>query len=292
MYSGYRFLRIILRESFVESFVKFVEKNYLKLFLCWFLFTGLMVVSSSSVFAQAPVSPKNDKIVHISVGFSVPPYVLTSQNRGAELDIVREAMALEGYKVIPFYVSNKRRNAEFLDGVTDGAITVSSLEELDGFYSKTYITYQNVAISLAETKLDINRLADLKGMRVVAFQTAAKVLGDDFANLIPTFKFYQEVAKQREQITRLYAGDVDLVIGDKNILAWFVKNARFRDGLDTTQPIAIHQVFLPGHKYAVFRKPELTLAFDRGIDSLKESGRYDQILAEYGFNTTQSDDPS
>ncbi len=253
---------------------------------------GFLVVFPASLWAQSTVQPKSDKIIHISVGFSVPPYVITSQNRGAELDIVREAMALEGYEIIPFYVSNKRRNTEFLDGVTDGAITVSSLEELDGFYSKTYITYQNVAISLADNRLAINRLSDLKGMRVVAFQTASKVLGKDFARLIPTFEFYQEVAKQREQITRLYAGDVDLVIGDKNILAWFAKNARFRTGLDTTQPIAIHQVFLPGHKYAVFRKQELTLAFDRGIEILKETGRYDQILAEYGFHGTKNNDPS
>ncbi|WP_255312405.1 hypothetical protein [Kiloniella majae] len=42
----------------------------------------------------------------------------------------------------------------------------------------------------------------------------------------------------------------------------------------------------------MFKKHELTLAFDRGIDALKESGRYDQILAEYGFNKTESDDPS
>ncbi|WP_085899347.1 substrate-binding periplasmic protein [Kiloniella majae] len=284
MCSGCRTLR--------NTVLKLSETFRLKQFLCLLLSIGLVVIYSAPLLAQTSESQKSDKVVHISVGFSVPPYVLTNKNRGAELDIVREAMALEGYTIIPFYVSNKRRNAEFLDGVTDGAITVSSLEELDGFYSKTYITYQNVAISLAENDLGINRLADLKGMRVVAFQTASKVLGDDFAQLIPTFKFYQEVPKQREQITRLYAGDVDLVIGDKNILAWFVKNARFREGLDTTQPIAIHQVFLPGHKYAVFKKHELTLAFDRGIDALKESGRYDQILAEYGFNKTESDDPS
>lgn len=268
------------------------EKKYLKLFHCLCVSLCLITISASSIMAQTVVPSNGDKVVHISVGFSVPPYVITSKNRGAELDIVREAMALEGYRIIPFYVSNKRRNAEFLDGVTDGAITVSSLEELDGFYSETYITYQNVAISLAANNLRVNRLTDLKGMRVVAFQTATKVLGKEFERLIPTFEFYQEVAKQREQITRLYAGDVDLVIGDKNILAWFVKNARFRERLDTSQPIAIHQVFLPGHKYAVFRKHELTLAFNRGIEILKESGRYDEILSEYGFNSFKNDDPS
>ncbi|WP_417454541.1 substrate-binding periplasmic protein [Kiloniella sp.] len=268
------------------------EKKYLKLFLCLCIPLYLITISPSSIMAQDVVPSNGDKVVHISVGFSVPPYVIISENRGAELDIVREAMALEGYKIIPFYVSNKRRNAEFLDGVTDGAITVSSQEELDGFYSETYITYQNVAISLADNDLAINRIADMKGMRVVAFQTATRVLGKEFERLIPTFDFYQEVAKQREQITRLYAGDVDLVIGDKNILAWFVKNARFREGLDTSQLIAIHQVFLPGHKYAVFREHKLTLAFDRGIEILKESGRYDEILSEYGFYRLKNDDPS
>lgn len=279
-----------------NSVLRLWDKVFLKFFLCLFLVigfsAGLLGLSSSALWAQTSISPKSKKVVHISVGFSVPPYVIASENRGAELDIVREAMALEGYNIIPFYVSNKRRNAEFLDGVTDGAITVSSQEELDGFYSKSYITYQNVAISLAANNLRVNRLTDLKGMRVVAFQTASKVLGQEFAPLITTFEFYQEVAKQREQITRLYAGDVDLVIGDKNILAWFVKNARFREGLDTSQSIAIHQVFLPGHKYAVFREHELTLAFDRGIEILKESGRYDEILSEYGFNSFKNDDPS
>ncbi|WP_254055036.1 hypothetical protein [Kiloniella sp. EL199] len=189
MRTGYLFSR--------NALPKLSEKFYLKFLPCLFLSVGLIVTYSTSfsklAFAQTVVSPKSDKIIHISVGFSVPPYVLTSNNRGAELDIVREAMALEGYTIIPFYVSNKRRNTEFLDGVTDGAITVSSQEELDGFYSKTYITYQNVAISLAKKKLDINRLDDLKGMRVVAFQTASKVLGSNFAHMIQTFEFIRRL---------------------------------------------------------------------------------------------------
>ncbi|WP_419904798.1 substrate-binding periplasmic protein [Kiloniella sp.] len=261
--------------------------------VCYFLLA--FTIFSSPLYAQETPTPSTKKVmkeIHLSVGFSVPPYVIAGENRGAELDIVREAMALEGYRVVPFYVSNKRRNAEFMDGITDGAMTVSPHEELEGHFSKTYITYQNVAISLADRQFDVKKIADLRGKRIVAFQTASKVLGPDFAHTVSGNSTYREVAKQYEQIIRLYAGDTDFVVGDKNILRWFVKNSEYPDTLDTNQPIAVHQIFLPGHKYAVFRNRSLTIAFDRGIDTLKENGRYDAILTSYGFNVLPQNDPS
>ncbi len=284
-----------IKASFIPIVFWFAVKRFCLAFLSIATLSSLFYVQDTAAQSDpksTQITEESLKDIHLSVGFSVPPYVIAGQNRGAELDIVREAMALEGYRVVPFYVSNKRRNAEYTDGVTDGAMTVSPHEELEGHYSKTYITYQNVAISLAARRFDIKKIADLADKRIVAFQTASKVLGPEFSRAISGRDTYREVAKQYEQIIRLYAGDVDVVVGDKNILRWFAKNSEYPEELDTAQPIAIHQIFLPGHKYVVFRNRSLTVAFDRGIDTLKENGRYDEILTSYGFNVIPQNDPS
>jgi len=253
--------------------------------VCFCIFAMSVLSSPLSADDIPPaITGGSMKEVHLSVGFSVPPYVIVGESRGAELDIVREAMALEGYRVVPFFVSNKRRNTEYTDGITDGAMTVSSNEQLQGHYSKTYITYQNVAISLASRYFNIKKTADLEGKRIVAFQTASKVLGSEFSRVISGNNTYMEVAKQRTQIIRLFAGDVDVVVGDINILQWFIKNSKYPESLDRDQPVAVHNIFPPGYKYVVFRDKSLTSAFDRGILALKQSGRYEEILISYGFN--------
>lgn len=244
---------------------------------------------------KAPLPSRATKHPHsivLSLGFSIPPYVIADSNRGAELDIVREALALEGYKISTHYVPNKRRNIEYSNGNSDGALTVSPNEDLPGYYSKSYITYQNVAFSLEKSQYAISSIADLSGKRVVAFQTASVVLGPEFGGFAEDNKMYREVAKQRDHLSLLFNRQTDVIIGDVNILNWLVKNGSYASQTNKNQPMTIHRIFPPSHKFAVFRDQEVTRAFDRGIAALKQSGRYDDILKEYEVYFPPRDDLS
>ena len=285
----YNFLRDLLIFPRTTIAIKRTLLYRLRKFVSLLIVALCYAFSSSPLSAQETLSKTAEREVHLAVGFSVPPYVIADKNKGAEMDIVREAMALEGCRVIPLFVSNKRKNVIFLEGITDGAITVSIHDELEGYTSGKYITYQNVAISLATRKLVISGISELKNKRVTAFQTASTVLGPEFSRIIAAQEGYREVPKQRQQVLHLFMGEADVIVGDPNILRWFSKNSKFPDDVNRDQPVIIHQIFMPGHKYVVFRDKSLRDLFDRGIQRLKDSGRYDEILKNYGIVEIGSD---
>lgn len=48
-------------------------------------------------------SARADKI-SVVIGLALPPYVIAERDTGMELEIVREALALEGHTLVPSYV--------------------------------------------------------------------------------------------------------------------------------------------------------------------------------------------
>ncbi len=270
--------------------------------LCWFLLGFVLLTPGFSITVSAEGGPtpqattatetgvKYFRKVSLSLSLSIPPYILTDSSRGAELDIVREAMALEGYEISTHYVPNKRRNIDYSRGNTDGVLTISKDEQLPGYYTQSYITYQNVAISLKNKAYQIQEIPDLQGKRVIAFQTASVVLGAEFADFTSNNKSYFEHSRQLDHLAKLFGGHIDVVVGDINILNWLVKNGGYSPKINKDQPLTVHSIFSPDLKYAVFHDAEITQAFDRGIAALKKSGRYDVILKEYDVYRGQNED--
>ena len=118
------------------------------------------------------------------------------------------------------------------------------------------------------------------------------VLGPEFGAFAKNNKMYREIAKQRDHVSLLFNRQTDVIIGDVNILNWLVKNGSYSSQTNKNQPMTIHRIFPPSHKFAVFREEEVTRAFDRGIAALKKSGRYDEILKDYDVYRAPGDDLS
>ncbi|WP_051085279.1 hypothetical protein [Hahella ganghwensis] len=60
----------------------------------------------------------------IGISFSIPPYVITEENSGLELEILRESFAVKGYSILPSYLPLARTFINFEDGSLDGVINV------------------------------------------------------------------------------------------------------------------------------------------------------------------------
>lgn len=223
--------------------------------------------------------------IDMAVGRSLPPYVIVEEWRGLEYDIVKEALAQEGHTLKPRFMALARVQKELESGLTDAAMTMHPDLGIRGVHlSDSHVTYRNYAITLARRDLRIDRVEDLAGKSVVAFQNAQVYLGPAFKAAIEANPRYREEAKQAVQPMLLFLDRIDVVVADRNIFGWFSEDADVKTKTDTTQPVRFHPIFPPNHYHVAFRDPALRDSFNRGLKALKASGAYDRIVARYsGF---------
>ena len=217
--------------------------------------------------------------VTVAVGLALPPYVLADNDRGAELDVVREALAVKGHELKPVYVPFREVVPMVVGGKVDASMT---LNEDSGaaslFYSDVHMIYQNVAVGLSEREITVESIADLGRYWVLGFQDAAKYLGDEFAHMSENNPRYGETSRQKSQVSMLFKERVDLVVSDKNIFNWY---RRQQERVNVKRPVTQFALFPPTYYKVAFNHENLRDDFNAGLAELKKTGRYDQILEYY-----------
>lgn len=220
--------------------------------------------------------------VVLSVGTSMPPYVMSDRDMGLEVDIVREALRLAGHTVSTRYAPLARVPMQLQDGVADAALTINR-ETAPGLrcYSDSHITYHNVAISLAKNGFSIESLADLKGKSVTAFQRADLRLGCEYQDAIEQTSKYRETADQTIQLNLLFSGRTDVIVIERHIFRTLLYETPPSDEIDLTQEYVIHPIFPPTHYNVGFNDSGLCREFNTALRQLRSTGRYDELKAAY-----------
>ena len=218
------------------------------------------------------------KELTMAIGMAIAPYNIPETNSGIELDIVSEALGMKGYAIVPKYVPFARRNLELLEKRVDGVLTINTNSGIEAFYSHEHIACENVVVSLKKKGLKIEKIKDLKGRSVVAFQEATIYLGEDFAAMAKENPKYRELAMQELQINLLYGDRVDAIVLDKNIFLYLKKR---NQKIDTTQPVDVAYIFKPTPFRVAFSSRKVRDDFNEGLRKLRESGRYDEIVKGY-----------
>lgn len=218
--------------------------------------------------------------MHVAVGLSIPPYIIKEELRGIEYDILKEILASQGYEMEPVYVPLGRTLHMIKSDKIDGIMS-TGLDNLPGCYTDSHITYWNFAISLKSSALKIESIHDLIDKSVLSFQNAKNYLGADFKQMAQHNPQYREIADQSIQNKLLFNGRTDVVVADRYIFEWFRKDAAVQKVADTSQLVEYHQLFEPSHFRAVFKDDAICKAFNIGLKDLRDSGRYDEIIASY-----------
>ncbi|WP_317683638.1 substrate-binding periplasmic protein [Terasakiella sp. A23] len=216
----------------------------------------------------------------MGVGLSIPPYVIKEENRGIEFDILKEVLASQGYKMQPVYVPLGRTLHLIQHGKVDGIMSTGR-DDLPGCYTDTHITYWNFAITLKKKGLKIDTVWDLQDKTVLSFQNAKHYLGPKFHEMALTNKLYREIADQSVQNKLLFTGRTDVVVADRYIFEWYRNDETVTQVTDTTQEVTHHRLFDPSHFSAVFKDEAVCKAFNVGLKKMRDSGRYDEIIASY-----------
>lgn len=214
----------------------------------------------------------------IATSSSIPPFVIP-EDRGIVIDIMREALAQSGHQLAFIFAPNRRVTYELENGRVDGVFNLPEGGMQGVFFSSPVVEYQNVAITLSRNKLDLKQVADLKPLRIAAFQNAPVFLGEAFASLVRHHPAYLEVSNQRSQLSLLYTGRVDVIVMERRIFEYF--RAHAGDDLDVSADVRIHPLFPAAPRFAAFRDIYIRDLFNQGLAALRDSGRYQAIIDSY-----------
>lgn len=226
--------------------------------------------------------PAAAREVSVAVGLSLPPYVLEAEQRGMELDIVREALALKGHSLRPVFLPFARVVTEMARGGVDAAITINPESGVQAFYSDSHIIYRNYAMTLAAGGLTIDSIADLGNKSVIAFQNSRAYLGPEFKVMADANPGFREEAVQATQTILLFSKRIQVVVADKNIFNWYSQSPEVKAKVDTSQPVTYHAIFPPTRYMVAFRDQALRDEFNQALAELKASGAYAAIVGRYG----------
>lgn len=216
-----------------------------------------------------------------AIGLSLPPYIIADENRGMEFDVAKEAMAKAGYTLAPKYVPFARVRKSLEEKSVDAALTVNPAMNLKGVcLTEPVITYQNVAVTLKDSGIDINSVSDLGGYKMIGFQGAQDILGPDFKAQSEKSPDYSEVPDQEKQVQMLFLGRTQVFVGDINIFKYF-RQALADAGKDVGAEVNIHEIFEPTPYSIGFVDEAVCKKVNAALAELRGSGRHAEILNSY-----------
>ena len=217
----------------------------------------------------------------MTFGASIPPYAFPDTGRGIEVDIIREALAVSGIELEPVFVPARRIAFEFIQGKVDAASKDQGedLTAYGGIYGDVSVQFQDVIFTLEERDRVISEPADLQGLRVVAFQNAAKHYSDWLSSLEGSAN-YTETADQSLQVKMLHRGRADAIVADLNIVQYLTKLVA-EEGKIEIKPVKTTNFADPWGYRPAFRTEELRDKFNAGLKTLIDSGRYQEIVDRY-----------
>jgi len=232
--------------------------------------------------ATAGLVPALAAEVHIVFGQSLAPFADERSGKGLEIDIIRAALqAGGGHSLRISFVPQARVPLALQAGQCDGAATITPDSGVAAAYSDVYIHYQDFLIAPKGLFAQPPVLADLAGLRIVAFQRATQYLGPAFAAMARANPRYKEQADQLSQLRMLFGGQTDVIIAERHIYEHQLQ--RLRASSFREQPFEVEMFALFDKiPYRVgFRDPALRDDFNKGLALLRAQGLLARIEAAY-----------
>ena len=105
----------------------------------------------------------NQQRVTIAANPTVAPYVISENDSGIQLEIVKAALSNQNInKVDVQYMSNQRADALLNRGHVDIALNYSGILITGIYRSQSVVSYENVVVSLKKSNFTINTIYDLR----------------------------------------------------------------------------------------------------------------------------------
>jgi polar amino acid transport system substrate-binding protein len=199
------------------------------------------------------------------VGLDMDLLAAIAEDQGFQYEVKNE-----GFKAAMAAVQAGQADA-MIAGMTINEDRLETFDFSDGYF----VDGQIMAVAAGS---DVNALEDLSG-KVVA--TKASTLGYEYAKSIQEkYQFEIQVYEDSPTMyTAVMQGKNVACFEDRTVVEWAIKS----QGLDLQ---TVGDVINPkNYGFAVKKgqNPELIEKFNAGLAKLKENGKYEEILAKYGF---------
>ncbi len=219
--------------------------------------------------------------VHIKFGMQddIAPFVMPDRHGGLMVDVLRDAMATQGFVADFIYLPQKRTEGALRSGLVDvftGGKPTMALPGVIGHWPVT--SFNNQAITRRATLPRLDSVSDLSRYRVTAFSGAATMLGQAYRDAVQHNSRYSEPLTLQSPL--LVLKQVDVVISQKDIFHYYLdRQSYLRDG---DFDLVYHDILgKPNEYWFVFRTAEQRDTFERGIAALYKSGDIDRIFERY-----------
>ena len=217
----------------------------------------------------SPTTLLAKQLLKIGVG-NFPPFFVEKGNKGIFIEITNEIFKqLPEYTVKYIFMSNTRLLYEINSGKRiDVACNVFSGSEVNAYLSETIFRFRDVAISKRSSQLVVNKISDLNGKSIAAYQGAKELLGGEF--------------KKRDTTYLMLSDRKDIRVGDINIFWHDLKNKHYEEftEVDVNQ-FKIHSLWPDVYSHIAFKEKTLRDSVDKVITELKRSGKIEEIYAKY-----------
>lgn len=189
-----------------------------------------------------------------------PPFVYEGEGRGIEMDLVSTIIKKMGYAIVWRHLPPKRIRHQVAQGEISLGIRSRAQAGDKLYYSKPYIHFQNVAITI-DPKVQVTSIQDLSKFSVVAFQNARDVLGSDYAKAVAKCAVYMEMPNQMKQIETLFRRRSQVIVLEKQIFQYF------HEQFDRKSEVRFFEIFPATPYSAVFADKNLRDEFDKALQA-------------------------
>ncbi|GGD64011.1 substrate-binding periplasmic protein [Lacimicrobium alkaliphilum] len=227
---------------------------------------ALIVLNAANVQAET---------VRVGLHYSAPWAYANDEGelRGIDYDIVRHIFNELGFEVDIELFAYERLVQKFRDKELD-YISPMAFELPGAHLTEDYLEIQDVAVTSVKTAIKLEKIEDLEGKAVVAYQKATEVLGQEFAAAVAKGA-YMEMADRERQLDLLKHLKVDVVVGDRSVLEYF-STKNYGEG-----SIEVHEIFPHTNYPGVFWDAELAKAFNEILIKMRKTG----LLKKYHSKT-------
>ena len=222
---------------------------------------------------------KQAESIDLIVGLSKPPYIIEELQSGFEIELITHVLTQMNIRPSFLYVP-LGRSVDLLDkDVGQALLTVNkNIVSNDEHRTEPYVVYQNVAISLKDSKIKISDISELTEYRVAAFQMANRYLGKKYGRTVKRSKHYLEVPNQFRQVKLFLEKRVEVVVMDINIFNYYLEKV---EGPNAKTEVDIHYIF-PRNPYSLaFKDTKYVKPFNYHLAIFKESPEYQALLQQY-----------
>ena len=250
------------------------------------LVLAVLMIASMAMLASCGDSKKDTAdaktyVIYSDNAFAPFEYLDESTNKyvGVDMELMEAIAADQGFK---YEMHNEGFDASMgavQAGQADAMIAGMTItEERDETFDFSQAYFEDGQVLVVKPGSDIKELEDLKGKKVACKTSTvsgeyAESIKDEYGFEISYFEgsdtMYQAVI----------TGAADACIEDFSVIGYAIKS----QGVELE--VITDPVNIKGYGFAVKegQNAELVGMFNKGLDNIKKSGKYEEILAKYGY---------